>query len=197
MSKETTKVVILTTAQDAFQSGEEPTLELVLHHRENRVQFQNKLVAMYPKNTLIALKVNMPGPIKNNELVQALIGIGKQLLKTYTTNQGWQCVYEKDIDTLAGVEYFVVVDEPSITNVKKAMIDLEDHQLLGRLFDLDVFQSDYGSISREDLGYTSRRCLICHESSKDCGRNRTHSVRELHEKIIELLKEEGSVTFND
>ncbi|MHB9343016.1 citrate lyase holo-[acyl-carrier protein] synthase, partial [Fusobacterium polymorphum] len=32
-----------------------------------------------------------------------------------------------------------------------------------------------------------RKCLICEEQSQECGRSRKHSVKELQDKIEEIL----------
>lgn len=168
--------------------GISPSLEEVLKDRENRVHFQKELCNLYPNQTLIVLKVNMPGPIKNNEFVENLLLIGKTLLtcKLYDTNNIIK--YEKTISTKCGISYFVVVDNCEILDIKSITIDLEDNETIGRLLDIDVFINNT-SVSREQLKVGTRSCYLCSKSAKDCGRNRTHTVEQLLKHMIKVVNE--------
>lgn len=76
--------------------------------------------------------------------------------------------------------------------VKQKMMAIEQTQSIGRLFDLDVLVMANGQmkgLSRRELGLPTRRCLICEEDAKECGRSRKHSVEEMQMKIVELIKE--------
>ncbi len=191
-----TKYHIDQSVEDAFEVGPVPTLEAVLAHRDHRIQFQQQLVSLYPNAVLIALKVNMPGPVKNNELIQTLLELGIEHLHAALNAAALETIYTKTVNAITGIEYFIVVNTSQIDLIKKLTIQLEDQNALGRLYDFDVYNSK-GSLSREDLGYDGRRCLICNESSKACGRNRTHTVKALHKAMQNILIKEGSVTFND
>ena len=43
------------------------------------------------------------------------------------------------------------------------------------------------SLHRGDLGLPPRRCFICQEEAKVCGRNRRHSLEAMQEKITEII----------
>lgn len=175
-----------------FLEGERPELEEVLETRENRVRFQHVLVENNPSKTVIAFKLNIPGPVKNNESIMKIFKIGLADLKE-TLKMEHICVhYEKVMDLNTGPEAYLVVDD-NILKVKKLMLVLEDESLLGRLYDLDVFgykDDKIITLSRGDLGIETRTCLICKRPAKECGRNRTHSVEEMHGKIEELISKE-------
>lgn len=47
----------------------------------------------------------------------------------------------------------------------------------------------YG-ISRSDLNLASRRCLICEDDAKACGRSRKHSIEEMQAAITQLIENE-------
>ena len=64
---------------------------------------------------------------------------------------------------------------------------LEDSVALGRLFDIDVIQTDGMKISRTDLGFSTRKCLICNQEAFVCSRARTHSVKELLEQECQIM----------
>lgn len=175
-----------------FSEGERPPLEEVLHTRERRVRFQDALAQKFFPHTVIAFKLNIPGPVKNNETIEKIFMVGTSDIREMLRSREWRIFYEKIMNLPTGPELFMVV-EGSLVEVKKTMIRLEEEMPLGRLFDLDVFTAEgqeVRTISREALGYPERRCLICDESAKVCGRSRTHEVTEMHEKIMEMLDQE-------
>lgn len=90
----------------------------------------------------------------------------------------------KNPDT--GFESFFVVktDERSL---KALMLKIENEHPLGRLFDLDVIGVDGRPISRETLGNSKRKCLLCEQDAHICARNRGHTVETLIEKIHSMV----------
>ena len=61
----------------------------------------------------------------------------------------------------------------------------EETYALGRLFDIDVMangQADY-QLSREDLGFGPRLCLICGKPAKVCAKEQNHTLDEGYEVI--------------
>lgn len=175
-----------------FQEGERPALEEVLRTRENRVKFQKTLAVKNPSKTVIAFKLNIPGPVKNNGSIMRIFRIGLSDLLEMLKEHSVSVLYEKIIDLCTGPEAYLVADE-DILSVKMMMLILEDESLLGRLYDLDVYtfeDDELITLSRTRLGHGERKCLICHKPAKECGRNRTHSVDEMHGKIEELLRKE-------
>ena len=175
-----------------FSEGERPPLEEVLHTRENRARFQEALAAEYAPDTVISFKLNIPGPVKSNETIGKIFSLGKSDITDALSAEGWEILYEKTMDLKTGPELFLVT-RGTHAEVKSAMIRLEEETSLGRLYDLDVFAAEgtvVRTLSRENLGYAERRCLVCEQPAKVCGRNRTHEIREMHEKIMEILKKE-------
>ena len=45
-------------------------------------------------------------------------------------------------------------------------------------------------ISRKDLGFPERKCLLCNNPACQCGRSRKHSIEELRKKIYGIIWEE-------
>lgn len=85
-----------------------------------------------------------------------------------------------------GHEYFWAVDG-DVRFIKENLCLLEDSVALGRLFDIDVIQTDGMKISRTDLGFSTRKCLICNQEAFVCSRARTHSVKELLEQECQIM----------
>jgi hypothetical protein len=60
----------------------------------------------------------------------------------------------------------------------------EEADDLGRLFDIDVINTDGSKLSRN----TARRCLICDSTVQLCARNRTHTAKELYHRAIQIIR---------
>ncbi len=175
---------------NAFLEGESPSLEAVLNNRERRVGLTHMLLDEYPNSSVVCFKLNIPGPVKRNELIDMLFEEGVNKFKTIASD--WTILREEIITSNCGPEAYFVLNEPSI---KERLIELEDASKIARLYDFDLTQSDGTAVSRSDFNISERKCLICNESSKVCGRNRTHSIEDLHKKMIEILVSERSDVF--
>lgn len=179
--------------RNRFSEGSQPSLEEVLQTRENRVRFQETLAVRYSPDTVISFKLNIPGPVKSNESIQKIFSVGRVDILEALTVMKCDILYGKEMNLNTGPELFLVV-KASLHEVKSVMIGLEEEKALGRLYDLDVFMAkgdEIRTMSREELGFSERRCLICGKSAKECGRNRTHEISDMHEKIMEIMKAES------
>lgn len=155
----------------------------VLDAREKRAAKQQALLAKYEK-PLLCFTMNIPGPEKVNRDVKLGFFIGKQLLKDAL--KGCRVLHTENQVTPAGCEAFYVVDMPA-TELKRLTVELEDADALGRLFDMDVLETDGHKLDRQSLGYPKRKCMICDKDAVVCGRSRTHTVEELQDKTGFLL----------
>ena len=173
--------------------GKQLTLDQVLLARERRVEFQEKLARLNQGKVLIAFKLNIPGPVKNNTLIRSVFSQGLVKIKKELCEQGIEVFYEKDMDERTGPEAFMIT-EGGLKDIKQLMVKIEENSPTGRLYDLDVMTETVDgivSISREDLDLPQRTCLVCGNLAKACGRNRTHSVETLQEKIYSLILDEN------
>jgi len=173
-----------------FQTGQPQEITDVLDNRDARVALQQQLLTRYPTDTLIAIKLNIPGPIKNNQQIKQLFTAGMQRfydeLKAQTRH--FQTVTQWDKPT--GNELFITV-ELDPTAVKQLAVNFEDRDHLGRLFDVDVLHAGRErALSRSDFDLPVRKCLICNREAKDCARSRRHSVAELQARISEIYTAE-------
>jgi len=175
-----------------FQEGQRPTLQEVLEQRENRVYYIEKLAKRYPNATIVSLKCNIPGPIKQNEYLQLLFEKVFQKFCSLLEINKTEIVFLRKLEENTGSEcYIVITDSPPI--IKGLSIQLENEPL-GRLIDVDVHYLINGvveSISRKDLGLPTRKCFVCENDAKTCASRRIHSIEVLHTKIIELVNDEG------
>lgn len=73
-------------------------------------------------------------------------------------------------------------------NLKKITVSIEEKNELGRLFDFDVLNTKGENISRIQIGLQERKCLLCNENAKGCGRSRKHSIDDLLNKVNQIIK---------
>ena len=166
---------------------EEVTLTDMLDARERRAFLQSRLLKEY-NLPLICFTLNIPGPVKVLPKVPQAYEQGCRLIKRALMEQAFPVVHLEEIKEKTGYEAFFCVDAPAI-ELKRMMVQLEDQDLLGRLFDIDVIQTNGFKISREETGGSGRRCLLCGRPAQECGRSRRHTVPELTARVQSILEE--------
>lgn len=157
----------------------------MMNAREMRCQLQQQLLQLYRK-PLICLTLNIPGPVK---VLPGIPDAFEEACRRIETTLKERLILINHMDTIkekTGYEAFYSIDAaPEFA--KELMIALEDQDPVGRLFDIDVLRTDGVKVSREELGYPSRRCLLCDEPAHACSRSRKHSVEELISEINRIL----------
>ncbi|MGB4588218.1 MAG: citrate lyase holo-[acyl-carrier protein] synthase [Clostridiaceae bacterium] len=180
-----------------FIEGITPSLEEVLETREMRAGFEKKLSEKYPEDSIISFKLNIPGPVKNSDLIKMIFDLGTSDIKGVLLRKKFEIQYEKELNLRTGPEFFLVINgRPDV--VKTEMANLEEETPLGRLYDIDVVYDHEGrmeSIDRTKIGFQKRTCFVCDKDAKVCGRSRAHSISDMHDKIEELLKKERRLTL--
>ncbi|MGL4607264.1 MAG: citrate lyase holo-[acyl-carrier protein] synthase [Eubacteriaceae bacterium] len=166
-------------------TGKEIQLNGILNYREERFEKQKSLNEKYGK-TLVCFTLNIVGPVKSFLLADKTFVIGNlEINKFLKANNIPVITMEKNCNNCGYESYFVLDADPY--EVKKLMRNIEDGHPLGRIFDIDVFDSHLTKISREDIGVSQRRCLLCGESAFICGSTRKHGYEELFEKEYEIM----------
>lgn len=173
-----------------FLKGDKPTLDMVLETRENRAALQLKLLKRFPGKSILSFKLNIPGPVKNNEVIRQIFDIGREDILAGLMQSGLDIDYQNALDLKTGPELFLMVEaQPQV--LKEKMVILEEETPLGRIYDIDVLSlNEQGarSVSRTELGFTPRLCLVCRENARLCGRSRAHSMEELYEQLEKMMK---------
>lgn len=160
----------------------EVTLSEILAAREQRVRRQQELLTQYGQ-PLVCFTMNIAGPVKNSPLITQGFRLGQKLL-----NDCFVPDFEEEVVSNTGCTYYYVVDGDAKV-IKQQTCQIEDSVPAGRLFDMDVICPDGTKISREDVGLAPRKCLLCDNDARICGRNRTHSVSELQAETTRLLQQ--------
>lgn len=143
----------------------EASLQDILAARENRVQFQKELLEKYRK-PLLCFTMNIPGPVKLDRDVSIGFAVGNWLLQDAL--QG-AILHETQYRKHTGCEAYYVVDMAP-EDLKRLAIDLEETDLIGRLFDMDVIAPTGKKIDRASLGLPRRNCLLCENDAYVCAR---------------------------
>ncbi len=168
--------------ENIFKEGSAQSLIDVMNNRDWRNGLQNELAKRYPTATILAIKLNIPGPIKNNQYLADLFQQGYRKFRQGLVKRIVPIIDEIDWTRDTGRETILVANAPAL-DLKKLAIEFEDKTNFGRLFDVDVMSADEGHLSRANLKLAVRRCLICSRPAKECARSRRHSVSELQKKI--------------
>ena len=172
---------------DLFAGGKLSSLQEILDRKERRASFQLKQLHSYQKPVL-SFQCNIPGPIKNSPMIERIFQMGVEKIRNELAEYPIFDECEVSFDT--GPEYFAVVDCLAIGQ-KEICIQIEETGI-GRLYDIDILVLDDGisnAISRIDLGYVGRKCLICSKLAKVCGRSQSHPLAELHQSIEQLVED--------
>lgn len=162
------------------------TLEDMLESKESRAAYQKFLINKY-KCPLVSFTVVMPGPVKQSEMSEKIFRIGKAKIEDIL--EKFDVVFKDERIKKTGYEAYYAVDL-SVSVLKNLMTEIEDGSRIGRLFDIDVIDTDLQPISRADIGMDDRKCLICGKPAHACSRSRKHSVEELLNEIERVLKDE-------
>lgn len=137
---------------------------------------------------LIQFTVNMPGPDKKAYPGYELFWLGIRSLVLYL---GQHDVKVKDVlykNGFLGITALFKIDEDA-SYLKQICIELEQDNLLGKYWDMDVFDKAGEKISRGMLQMPSRKCFICNKTAKECAFLQTHTSKELLEKMAMDLNE--------
>ena len=159
------------------------TLEELLLSRDNRQQTQRNLLREYKGKTLLCLTVIMPGKEKRNEKSLFVAKCAMECIeKTFASS----IVYIQKKDLQTGFEAYYIINKVAL-ELKKEVCLIEEEHPLGRLFDIDVINSEGLPITRQEVGFAPRKCLICDNESRFCMRNFTHTQEELKNRINEMI----------
>ncbi|MTV82024.1 citrate lyase holo-[acyl-carrier protein] synthase [Secundilactobacillus folii] len=173
-----------------FSTGEPQVISDVLNNRDQRAALQRHLLEWSPGETLIAIKLNIPGPIKNNAPIRQLFARGTARFYNQLKARTHDFLTAAQWDKPTGNELFITTPLDAVT-VKRMAVQFEDHDHLGRLFDVDVMDASHPrALSRADFKMPVRKCLICNRIAKDCARSRRHSVTTLQTRISEIYAAE-------
>lgn len=154
----------------------------VLRARDARAQRQAELLERY-KRPLISFSMNIAGPVKDNALIRQAFLEGAARIENQLRWHGAAVAETLRTMEFTGCEQLWAVDAPA-QEIKKWMCAVEEADELGRLFDIDVLDEQGIRLSRS----AERRCLICDDSARSCGRSRRHSADALFGRAMQIIR---------
>lgn len=161
----------------------------VLKFRDYKANTIKFYLERYPSCNIISFGLNIPGSNKISDSAFKVFSAGISQIKSALLDLDVIGVNSKRIEDVAGNCMILAVKGRSASEIKNAMITIEDNHPLGRIFDIDVFNSKGESISRESLNIPPRSCFLCKKYAKDCGRNQTHRRQELNAYVTGLIND--------
>ena len=168
-----------------WAKGRPITLPEILDAREKRAYFQQEMLQKRPRS-LLSFTLNIAGPVKVFPYTKWLYTLGYDLIHQGIFILRGKILEEKEQKENTGYEAIFALDlEPE--RIKEYLLFQEENHPLGRLFDLDVLRPDGTKVSRRELGFPERTCLICQNPAFLCGRSRTHSAEELIQHTVRLI----------
>ena len=167
---------------DIFTEGKGIDLMSALENKDWRAEQLTQLGKKNPEAILLSVKLNIPGPIKNNQYFKKLFLAGQEEILQITQLKRLNLVY---LDRETGPEAFFLAENSSLETIKRQTIQFEENFPLGRYFDLDVYEAGQFNkqISRTDLGFPKRKCFVCERPAKECARAQRHTKEEIKSVI--------------
>lgn len=162
------------------------SLDEVLSNRENRQHRQQQWVDQYG-SSLISLTLVIPGAIKDKSVCRIIFSEALSQINKLILNHQYKILKKAEFYLPTGCEMLMAIDANPVS-IKKSTVKLETDHPFGRLWDIDVISSSGQIISREHIGNTVRKCLICDNPARDCARSRNHNLLELWEAIEKILR---------
>lgn len=153
------------------------TLEDILRARDTRADAQRRLLQVH-RLPLVSFTMNIAGPVKSSPLIELAFDAGLEALYSALG----QPVAAEIIRPVTGCEALLVYDRPAV-ELKAACLTLETTAPVGRLYDLDVLDTDGSKLSRPE----PRTCLICGGPVTVCSRSRAHGLDTIMSRTREIL----------
>ena len=153
------------------------TLEEILRAHDTRADAQRRLLRTY-RLPLVSFTMNIAGPVKSSPLITLAFDTGLEALYDALG----QPMAAEIIRPATGCEALLVYDRPA-AELKAACLALETATPVGRLYDLDVLDTDGNKLSR----LVQRTCLICGGPVTVCSRSRAHGLDAIVNRTREIL----------
>lgn len=166
--------------------------EKILEDREKRYDRILEIIREY-KLPVVCGKLNYPGDEKNTVEALKAVRILKSILKKQYA--GFESYSEK-LKGFDGESILISVDMEAL-RAKDMAVEIEESHLLGRVFDIDVYEEDgYSlggacSIGRAERGLPERKCIVCGENARLCVREGRHKLSEVLNVINKLIEGYG------
>ena len=162
-------------------------LEQMLAAREQRAARQIAALMRFDR-PLVSITTVTPGPVKDGALPRRVLSEALRAMDVMCRIRKWPVLSREASWLETGPEALYAV-EAEAWRLKSSAVKLEDRHPLGRLWDLDVVVPGQRVLSRKQLGFPARRCLVCERPAFECGRSRRHPLTELLNAMDGIVSE--------
>ena len=131
---------------------------------------------------VVSFTMNIAGGVKVDEAILRAFREGERRIRRALECMNAPVADYAETTAFTGCEALWAVDADAAL-LKARMCQIEDHDILGRLFDIDVITADGSHLSRGN----ERPCLICGGPVRACARSRRHSAEELFARAQEII----------
>lgn len=170
---------------DFYQSfatqGTEVELSQLLEAREQRAALQQQCLTRY-QQPILSLTLTAVGSVKKNALLDYVFEQALHYLSAEFETLEISPTAQFIRPFITGHEAIFVLPINAI-KLKQAMIALEQRLPIARLWDLDVIDFNGKPLSRLEVGYSPRECLLCDCEAKLCVRERMHQLDDIIAEI--------------
>ncbi|AHI52512.1 citrate lyase holo-[acyl-carrier protein] synthase [Spiroplasma culicicola] len=159
----------------------------ILEAREKRTLFLKSKLENH--EFVITFSLNIPGDNKNgrnkkNFIIKYFHEYISQLNKKYNA------IDYEFLSDAAGYAYYLMVADGDPYEIKKMSLQFEESLgEIGYLIDIDIYESNFKKISRQDLAEFPRKCFLCEKPAKVCAFKQTHTYEQLNNFIDKKLLE--------
>lgn len=164
--------------------------EAILSDREMRANYIRDRI-QNEKRPVLTGRLNYPGLYKNASQARYGFSVLRSILTKHLESfQTHLHVWQGEDGQTVIMMFQASVDAYEI---KRRVLQIENEHILGRLFDIDVFNSDSHLIHREQLGQSPRKCFLCGEDTFVCASRGIHSTAEKLAYCNALLKSHRNI----
>lgn len=164
----------------------EITLEELLQARDERAAYEKELLKRYKGTCLIVFTVVVPGADKTTPEAARLFTAGIRALGGFLRRYELVPLFHQARELPSGYEAFVALKtDPSFLKIE--LVKLESAKPYGRLWDMDVISPKGVHLSREDVGFLERGCIVCGKAGRACASRRLHPPEEVQKAFFELV----------
>lgn len=160
---------------------EEVTLLQMLDARERRAERQTQLLHQFGR-PLVCFTMNIAGPVKYTPLISRSFREGCAALETRLP----PILHRESEETVTGCQAMYVVDGGALA-IKAVCTAIEEETPLGRLFDMDVLDTEGHKLERQPSNRSSRGCIVCGAPGRGCASRRLHSVEDLQKATRTIM----------
>jgi len=157
------------------------TVQDMLDARDARAERQANFLHRHGM-PLISFTMNIAGDVKVDDTIRRAYREGVRRIRRELERMHAPVAEYAETAAFTGCEALWAVDGDAAA-LKARMQRIEEHDALGRLFDIDVIAADGSHLSRE----SERPCLICGGPVRACARSRRHSAEELFSRAQEII----------